>query len=105
MISITALVLVISIGFLMPKAAGGWHTFALPRLRLPHPSRFSKVRIPGDGARRDVPIFLEPETKADEAFTSYRFPQPTRVTSNLAPHFKFVHDCPNKGSKEQFFEN
>jgi len=27
------------------------------------------------------------------------------VTSDLAPHFKFVHDCPCKGSNKQFFEN
>jgi hypothetical protein len=29
----------------------------------------------------------------------------TPVTSDLAPHFKFVHDCPGKGSNKQILEN
>ncbi len=64
---------------------------------------WGEERNPGTG--RTFPLFLEPETKADGPFPSHRFPQPTRVTSDLAPHFKFVHDCPCKGSKKQFFEN
>ena len=51
------------------------------------------------------PYFPGPETKADGALTSYSSPQPTRVTSDLAPHFKFVHDCPGTGSKEELIEN
>jgi hypothetical protein len=27
------------------------------------------------------------------------------VTSDLAPHLKFVQNCPSKGSNKQFFEN
>jgi hypothetical protein len=71
-------------------------------------AQFCKARNPGtqkkSGDRR-IPYFPGPETKADGALTSYSSPQPTLVTSDLAPHFKFVHDCPGTGSKEELIEN
>ena len=55
----------------------------------------------------NVPLAGAPPSEGNQRLElcSQTFPQPTRVTSNLAPHFKFVHDCPCNGSKKQFFEN
>jgi hypothetical protein len=69
--------------------------------RVPHLSRsLRKV-----GFHDPKPLGILASWDVANNLISWNFPQASLVTSDLAPHFKFVHHCPGKGSKKQFFEN